>query len=43
VTLEDVRLKAGRSGPLLIYRLLRRYYDQDGQELLRCREHFIGR
>lgn len=43
VSLEDVRLKQGRSGPLLVYRLLRRYYDQDGQELLRCREHFIGR
>jgi acyl dehydratase len=43
VSLEDVQLKEGRSGPLLMYCLLRRYYDQDGQELLQCREHFIGR
>jgi acyl dehydratase len=43
VSLEDVQLKEGRSGMLLMYRLLRRYYDQDGQELLRCREHFFGR
>lgn len=43
VSLEDVQLKEGRSGMLLVYRLLHRYYDQDGQELLQCREHFIGR
>jgi acyl dehydratase len=43
VSLEDVQLKEGRNGPFVVYRLLRRYYNQTGQELLRCREHFIGR
>lgn len=43
VSVEDVHLKQGRSGTLLIYRLRRRYIDQKGDEILRCHENFIGR
>jgi acyl dehydratase len=43
VSIEDVQLKQGKSGTLLIFSLLRRYVDQDGRELVRCRDNFIGR
>lgn len=42
-SVDDVQLKHGRSGTLIIYTLLRRYLDQDERELARCRENFIGR
>lgn len=43
VTVEDVQLKHGRSGPLLLIRLLRRYVDDRQEPLVVCRETFIGR
>lgn len=41
--LDDVQLKAGRSGPLLTIQLVRRFFDQAGTLLVTCRETFIGR
>lgn len=43
VSLESVQLKKGRSGPLMLVRVLRRYVDQDGREVLTCHENFIAR
>jgi acyl dehydratase len=43
VTVEDVELKRARSGPMLLIRLSRRYRDQRGVELVRCRETFFAR
>lgn len=42
-SLEDVQLKHGRSGTLLIMQVLRRFTDADGQPLVTCRESFIAR
>lgn len=42
-SLEDVQLKHGRSGTLLIMRVLRRFTDADGRPLVTCRESFIAR
>lgn len=43
ISVDGVQLKQGKSGPMLIFSLLRRYVDQDGRELTRCRESFIAR
>jgi acyl dehydratase len=43
VSLDGVELKHGRSGTLLLLRVLRRYVDGDGREVLTCRESFIAR
>ncbi|MQA84266.1 MAG: hypothetical protein GEV03_06505 [Streptosporangiales bacterium] len=43
VSVDDVELKHGGSGQFLILRLLRRYLDDRGTELMRCRETFIAR
>jgi acyl dehydratase len=43
VVVDHVRLKEGKSGSLLLIELLRRYVDQTGAELVRCRETFIAR
>ena len=43
VSLESAELKQGRSGQLLLLRILRRFLDADGRELLTCRESFIAR
>lgn len=43
VTVDDVQLKRARSGPMLLVRLSRRYRDERGVELVRCRETFIAR
>ncbi len=43
ISLDDVQLKQGRTGPLLLVRILRRYFDGDGREVLTCRESFIAR
>lgn len=42
-SLADVRIKQGKSGTLLIMRILRRFTGEDGTPLLTCRESFIGR
>lgn len=42
-SLDDAALKHGRSGPLLLLRLKRRYTDTTGQPLLTCHESFIAR
>lgn len=42
-SLADVQLKAGRSGPLLIMNVRRRFTDESGRALVTCRESFIGR
>ena len=42
-SVDDVRLKQGRSGPLLILRLRRRFTDDAGRPLVTCRESFIAR
>ncbi|HET6501400.1 MAG TPA: MaoC family dehydratase N-terminal domain-containing protein [Amycolatopsis sp.] len=41
--LAEVRLKHGRSGPLLIMRILRRFTDETDRPLLTCQESFIAR
>ena len=43
VSLDGVDLKEGRSGKLLLIRVLRRYVDGEGREVLTCRESFIAR
>lgn len=43
VAVDRVELKEGASGPFLLFRLLRRYLDERGAELMRCRETFIAR
>lgn len=43
ISVEDVELKHGASGPLLLLRLRRDYRDADGHPLVTCRETFIGR
>ena len=43
VSLASVELKDGRSGPLLLLQILRRYIDGEGREVLTCRESFIAR
>jgi hydroxyacyl-ACP dehydratase HTD2-like protein with hotdog domain len=42
-SLADIRLKHGRSGPLLIMRILRRFTDETDRPLLTCQESFIAR
>jgi acyl dehydratase len=42
-SLADVQLKHGRSGSLLLMRILRRFTDEHGQPLITCRESFIAR
>lgn len=42
-SLEDVQLKNGSSGTLLIMQVLRRFLDGNGQLLVTCRESFIAR
>jgi acyl dehydratase len=43
ISLDGVELKEGRSGKLLFVRVLRRYVDGEGREVLTCRESFIAR
>lgn len=43
VSLDRAELKQGRSGQLLLLRILRRFVDGDGRELITCRESFIAR
>jgi acyl dehydratase len=43
ISLDGVDLKEGRSGKLLFVRVLRRYVDGEGREVLTCRESFIAR
>ncbi len=43
VSVEDVELKQARSGPMLLIRMSRRYRDEHGRELARCRETFFAR
>ena len=42
-SLDSVELKEGSSGRFLIIKILRRYFDRAGFELLTCRETFIAR
>ena len=42
-SLAEVELKYGRSGSLLIMKILRHFTDADGQPLVTCRESFIAR
>lgn len=42
-SLAEVSLKDGRSGPLLLLQVLRRFADDTGRRLITCRESFIGR
>lgn len=42
-SLADVELKEGRSGPLLLMRILRRFTDDCGRELVTCHESFVAR
>lgn len=42
-SLEDVQLKHGRSGTLLIMQVLRRFTDAAGRPLVTCRESFVAR
>lgn len=41
--LEEVQIKRGRNGTLLIVQVLRRFTDEDGGPLVTCRESFIAR
>lgn len=41
--LEDVQLKEGGSGPLLLLTITTVFRDDDGAELVTCRETLIGR
>jgi hypothetical protein len=41
--LEEVQLKDGRSGPLLLLTITTVFRDQDDRELVTCRETIIGR
>lgn len=42
-SLADAQLKHGRSGSLLLMRILRRFTDEHGTPLLTCHESFIAR
>ena len=42
-TLEDVTLKSGGSGELVMITITTRYMADDGQPLLTCTETLIGR
>ncbi|WP_326725687.1 MaoC family dehydratase N-terminal domain-containing protein [Streptomyces sp. NBC_00243] len=42
-SLDDVQLKHGRSGSLLLLRIRRRFTDEAGTPLVTCRESFIAR
>jgi acyl dehydratase len=41
--LADVRWRQGRSGPMVLFTVVRRYLDEHGSLLVTCRETFIGR
>jgi hypothetical protein len=41
--LNEVELKSGRSGQFIILSIVRQYFDERENELLRCREQFIAR
>lgn len=41
--LADVRLREGRSGPLVLFTIRRTYVDAGGKTLVTCVETFIGR
>ncbi|WP_067465777.1 FAS1-like dehydratase domain-containing protein [Actinomadura macra] len=43
VVVEAVDLKNGRSGRFIVCTFLRRFLDEHGHELVRCRERYIGR
>lgn len=43
VVVEDLQLKEGRSGQLLLLTVLRRYLDDQDRLLVECRETFIAR
>lgn len=43
VVVDDVELKEGRAGRMLLLRVCRRYVDERNLLLLECRETFIGR
>jgi hydroxyacyl-ACP dehydratase HTD2-like protein with hotdog domain len=43
VTVHDVVRKDGRSGPLLVLEVHRRYLDERGTLLVECRESFLAR
>jgi len=43
VVVEDLQLKEGRSGALMLLTVLRRYLDEQGRLLVECRETFIAR
>ena len=43
LSVEDVELKRGASGSLMLLKLLRRYQDAGGRSLVTCRETFIAR
>lgn len=42
-SLEDVQIKRGASGTLLILQVLRQFVDGDGHPLITCRESFVAR
>ena len=41
--LEDVQLREGRSGPMVLFTVRRDYFDQHDEVLATCVETFIGR
>lgn len=41
--LEDVQLREGRSGPMVLFTVRRNYVGEDGKVLVTCIETFIGR
>lgn len=43
VVVDDVRMKQGREGPLLLIDVVRRYVDDGARILVECRETFIAR
>jgi hypothetical protein len=43
LTLEGAEIKDGRTGPILLLRLVRRYWDQQGTLLVTCRETLMAR
>lgn len=42
-TLTDLEMKHGRSGAMLVLRILRRFTDEAGRALVSCHESFIAR
>ena len=42
-SVEAVELKEGKSGPLILIKLVKRFMDADGKTLVVNRESFIGR